>query len=318
MPPDAAHPSLPTPGIHATLDQMSVGDNNSGPPTPRQQHSGHPLRGLPIPPPPPPSHAAGVMAGPSAGSYPPSPSYPPGAAPHGRGGHRHHAELHSPLHPSQEYAEMMDRNHLGGHYGGPPPPSQQQHMDYPPPPALGYGSHQLVSLFRVSLPRPFCEGFSRANPPPHALFAPRSLLLHRHYITATLFTRSSRTRRNRCNRRIRSNLACTGTLLPKRNRTLPRSSSSNSSSICTLIPTRLISIPRATPRITTRTATRTISRLADLLINRRSGDRPRTGTFRSSNSSSRRFTAVPRRRRRLLYRVRVCIRADRSMRICRC
>lgn len=167
MPPDAAHPSLPTPGIHATLDQMSVGDNNSGPPTPRQQHSGHPLRGLPIPPPPPPpSHAAGGMAGPSAGSYPPSPSYPPGAAPHGRGGHRHHAELHSPLHPSQEYAEMMDRNHLGGHYGGPPPPSQQQHMDYPPPPALGYGSHQLVSLFRVSLPRPFCEGFSRANPPP--------------------------------------------------------------------------------------------------------------------------------------------------------
>ncbi|TKA56032.1 hypothetical protein B0A53_01735 [Rhodotorula sp. CCFEE 5036] len=144
MPPDAAHPSLPTPGIHATLDQMSVGDNNSGPPTPRQQHSGHPLRGLPIPPPPPPpSHAAGGMAGPSAGSYPPSPSYPPGAAPHGRGGHRHHAELHSPLHPSQEYAEMMDRNHLGGHYGGPPPPSQQQHMDYPPPPALGYGSHQL-------------------------------------------------------------------------------------------------------------------------------------------------------------------------------
>lgn len=144
MPPDAAQPSLPTPGIHATLEQMSVGENNSGPPTPRQQqqqHSGHPLRGLPIPPPPPPpSHAAGGLAGPGAGSYPPSPSYPPGP----RHGHGHHGELPSPLLPSQEYAEMMDRNHLGGHYGGPPPPPQ--HMDYPPPPALGYGSHQLVSF----------------------------------------------------------------------------------------------------------------------------------------------------------------------------
>ncbi|GAA5990181.1 hypothetical protein JCM10908_005860 [Rhodotorula pacifica] len=121
--------SLPTPGIHATLDQMA--DAGGPPPGPGPiSHSGHPLRGLPIPPPPPPSH--GGMSG-SGTSYPPSPSYPPGH-PHG-----HHSELPSPIHATREYAEMMDRNHLNSHYGHGPP----QRMDYPPPPALGYASHQL-------------------------------------------------------------------------------------------------------------------------------------------------------------------------------
>ncbi|GAA5874667.1 hypothetical protein JCM3774_004777 [Rhodotorula dairenensis] len=124
----AAGQSLPTPGIHATLDQ--VADNNSGP-SGSMPHSAHSLRGLPIPPPPPPR---GGLSGPGT-SYPPSPSYPPGH-PHGH----QSSELPSPLHPSQEYAEMMDRTHLGGHYG---PMPQQQQLDYPPPPALGYGSHQL-------------------------------------------------------------------------------------------------------------------------------------------------------------------------------
>lgn len=165
----------------------------------------------------------------------------------------------------------------------------------------------------------FARGSNRANSQlrPFSLPCPlASLLLQRHYITKTLSIRSNRTRRSRCNLRIRSNLACTVTLLPKRNNNKHRIHPlSSSSSICTLILfTRLITTPQATPRTTTRAAART--RPVDPLVNRRSGDRLRTGTFRSS----RRCMAVPRRpRRRLLYyRVRVCIRADRSMRICRC
>lgn len=161
--------------------------------------------------------------------------------------------------------------------------------------------------------RLICEGPEGLTPRDLSRLA--SLLLLRHYITATLSTRSSRTRRSRCNRRIRSNLACTGTLLPKRSNNNNHRIHPLSSSICTLIlTTRLTTILRATPRITTRAATRTISRLVNPLDNRRFGERPRTGTFRNS---SRRDTAV-RRRRRLLYRVRVCIRVDRWMRTCRC
>ncbi|GAA6035665.1 hypothetical protein JCM8097_004959 [Rhodosporidiobolus ruineniae] len=98
--------SLPTPGIHAQMDQM----NN----LPMSPHQLHPLN--PAPPG-------------SIRDYPPSPGFPPPPP-----GMPRPSELPSPMHPSQEYQEMMDRAQMNGQYG---PPAQ-----YPPPPALGY-THQL-------------------------------------------------------------------------------------------------------------------------------------------------------------------------------
>ncbi|GAA6003415.1 uncharacterized protein JCM10292_001576 [Rhodotorula paludigena] len=104
--PSGGQSSLPTPGIHATMDQMQ------GQPVPPSPHRVHPLN--PAPPG-------------SLGNYPPSPGYAPR---HPQDG----GELPSPMRPGRDYGEMMDRANVNGQYG--PPPS------YPPPPALGY-THQM-------------------------------------------------------------------------------------------------------------------------------------------------------------------------------
>ncbi|GAA5914617.1 hypothetical protein JCM6882_001218 [Rhodosporidiobolus microsporus] len=98
--------SLPTPGIHAQMDQMQN--------MPMSPHQLHPLN--PAPP--------GSLR-----DYPPSPGFPPPPP-----GMPRPSDLPSPMHTSQEYQEMMDRASMNGQYGPP--------VTYPPPPALGY-THQL-------------------------------------------------------------------------------------------------------------------------------------------------------------------------------
>ncbi|GAA5981235.1 hypothetical protein JCM11641_005620 [Rhodosporidiobolus odoratus] len=90
--------SLPTPSIHAQMDQMNM---------PMSPHQLHPLN--PAPP---------------QGSYPPSPGFPPPPP-----GMQRPSDLPSPMQTSHEYQEMMDRSAMNGQY----PASA-----YPPPPALGY------------------------------------------------------------------------------------------------------------------------------------------------------------------------------------
>ncbi|GAA6009532.1 hypothetical protein JCM10207_003816 [Rhodosporidiobolus poonsookiae] len=96
--------SLPTPGIHAQMDQMQN--------MPMSPHALHPLNPAP-----------------GGDHYPPSPGY----APHHPGMNRP-SVLPSPIHASHEYQDMMDRSQNDGAYG----PGGA----YPPPPALGY-THQL-------------------------------------------------------------------------------------------------------------------------------------------------------------------------------
>ncbi|GAA5824809.1 hypothetical protein JCM3770_004302 [Rhodotorula araucariae] len=104
--------SLPTPTIHATMDQMQ-----QMPPSP---HRVHPLN--PAPPG-------------SLGDYPPSPGFVSNRAQLG-------SELPSPMHPARDYQDMMDHG-MSGRYA---PPAA-----YPPPPALGY-THQLPNPNRPPHP----------------------------------------------------------------------------------------------------------------------------------------------------------------------
>lgn len=228
---------------------------------------------------------------------------------------------------------MMDRNHLGGHYG--PPPS---HMDYPPPPALGYGSHQLVSL--SSFPR--AMSFSK-----RAESLPVTPSLLRLYITVNPDMRSTHTRRS-CSRPTRSRGCTAGftTLLTSNSRR-----SISSTTLTRILNTRLIT-PRTTNRPPARARLLNITRHrhrrssssntstcrlrraicaegargGTLTTDRRRlscGDRPaaRTATVRRRRSSSSRRRCTAGRCRPLnsnRCRVLACTRAVRSTRTCTC
>ncbi|GAA5940222.1 hypothetical protein JCM10213_008362 [Rhodosporidiobolus nylandii] len=105
--------SLPTPGIHAQMDQMQN--------MPMSPHQLHPLN--PAPP--------GQGFPPSPGFAPQLPLPPPSLQ-------QTRDALPSPMQTSREYQEMMERSQQQGGNGYPPPPGPS----YPPPPALGY-THQL-------------------------------------------------------------------------------------------------------------------------------------------------------------------------------